>query len=181
MNRVYNAQDVLNACNKLRQCKPDAFLACDIITGFPGETEEDFNETLSLCKKCNFSWIHAFPFSERPGTPACKIKPKIPHNVSGKRAKILTDWAIQQKINYIKYFTGKELSAILETKKICQEKINDTENYIYHCMTENFIHCQITTNKKLDLDKEYQIKIISPLTEKIKKGGEIEAQAKINN
>lgn len=165
MNRKYEAQKVVEACNLLKNAKDNPFLACDIITGFPGETKEDFAQTMELCKKCDFSWVHAFPYSERPGTAAAVMKNKVPQSESGERAKRLTDWAINQKINYINKFTGKTLNAIIETKS--------------HAMTENFIHCEIVSDVSSFLNKEVKIKIIEPLPDRIVKGGEIEAKAEI--
>ncbi len=165
MNRVYKMEDVDLACKKLRKAKPNAFIACDIITGFPGETQEDFLQTMNLCINCNFSWVHAFPFSERPGTPAAKMNQKVPQSESGHRAKQLTEWAINQKVNYIKNFTGKTLQAVVETNN--------------HAMTENFIHCELTNATVEMQNKSVTVKIISALPQKIIKGGEIEALAEV--
>lgn len=179
MNRTYKAEAVLSACKKLREFKKDCFLACDIITGFPGETDEDFNQTLDLCKKCDFTWIHAFPFSERPGTVAVTLKNKVPQSVSNERVKTITSWAIENKIKYIEKFKGKELNAILETKKksLIENPLNNINTY--HAMSENFIHCEIKTEKNYNLNTQVKIKILMPLPERIKKGGEIEASAVI--
>ena len=176
MNRRYKRDDVIAACHALRKAKPQCFLACDIITGFPSETEEDFEQTLDLCRHCDFTWIHAFPFSERPGTPACQMKPKIPQSLSQKRAKSLNDWAVQQKISYIESFQEKPLSAVIEK----QQPSSQAENYVYNCMTENFIHCQVTSSEPLKESKSYTIKITCILKENIHKGGEIEAMAVMN-
>ncbi len=62
MKRPYLAHQVAEAVGRLRAVKEDAFIACDIISGFPGETEEDFFETQKMCRDLNFTWIHAFPF-----------------------------------------------------------------------------------------------------------------------
>lgn len=175
MNRVYKAEDVLRACKMLKTAKPDAFLACDIITGFPGETDEDFKQTMDLCKQCGFAWIHAFPFSERPGTPACNMKNKVPQSVSGERAKQLTEWAIEQKINYIKGFEGHKLLAVLEKKSVQEKSLIMAKPYVYHCMTENFIHGMLYSEQPLEINKIVKVKVVSPLPERIKKGGEIEA------
>lgn len=177
MNRRYNRDDVLNACKNLRAAKPDCFLACDIITGFPDESDEDFEQTLDLCKKCDFTWIHSFPFSARPGTPAFDMKPKIPQSVSQKRAHKLNDWAVQQKISYIKSFIGKPLPAIIEK----QQPSSTEKTFIYNCMTQNFIHCQVSSPNPLQESKEYKISISDVLFEHIHKGGEIEAFAIVKN
>lgn len=179
MNRNYEAKAVLEACNKIREVKENPFLACDIITGFPGETEEDFNETFDLCKNCNFTWIHAFPYSERPGTVAVTLKNKVPQSVSGERAAQLTKWAISQKIEYIESFRGKKISAVVESIRNPSVKVMNASTTIYHAMTDNFIHCEIITNKKLELNKAVEIEITEALPDRISKGGEIEARAKV--
>ena len=171
MNRKYNRDDVIKACADLRQAKPDCFLACDIITGFPGESDEDFEETMDLCRQCDFSWVHTFPFSARPGTPAFDMKPKIPQSLSQERAHKLNDWAVSQKIKYIKSFIGKPLPAIIEK----EQPSSTNTNFIYNCMTENFVHCQITSPNPLQESKEYIITITDVLLENIHKGGEIES------
>lgn len=189
MNRLYDSKAVEEACIKLRKYKENPFIACDIITGFPAENDDDFNQTMNLCKKCNFAWVHAFPFSERPGTEACKIKPKVPQSVSGERAKMITEWAIEQKINYINSFVGKELEVILENNRNSKIKTVDMYNsktnskdkkiYMYHGMTENFIHCEIESLVELPSDSCIKVVIEKPLCDRIVKGGEIEALAKI--
>lgn len=178
MNRQYEAQAVIDACNKLKKAKNNPFLACDIITGFPGETKEDFTQTMELCESCGFAWVHAFPFSERPGTPACNMKNKVPQSESGERAKRLTDWAISSKINYLNCFVGKSLSAILETVKRPGGAISGNR-FIYHAVTENFIHCEIITDRMLEVNRTIQVKIKNVLSDRIMKGGDIEVEAEI--
>lgn len=190
MNRHYKACEVLQAVEKLKRAKPSAFISCDIITGFPAETDEDFEQTFDLCRKCNFTWIHAFPFSERPGTAACGIKPKVPQAVSGNRAKQITGLAIKNKIKYIESFVGKELELVLEPP---EQKTNALEQNQsepagkYHGMTENFIHCELEQSDELEGDdkpasenaKTVKVVITEVLKDRITKGGDIEARAKI--
>ena len=173
MNRRYGRDEVIAACKKIRTSKPDAFIACDIITGFPCEADEDFEQTMDLCRQCNFAWINAFPFSERPGTPACSMKPKIPQSVSGERARQLTELAIKNKVSYINGFAGKEVSAVVE--KMSARLADATLRY--HCMTENFIHCELESDVELEPNSAVIVKIVAPLEDRIKKGGEIEARA----
>ena len=176
MNRRYNRDDVIKACHDLRSAKPGCFLACDIITGFPSETAEDFAQTMDLCNQCDYTWVHSFPFSERPGTPACAMKPKIPQSVSQSRAKTLNKWAVQQKTSYIQSFIGKPLTAIIEK----QQPSSTPNNFVYNCMTENFIHCQVSSPKTLKESQASVITINSVLSDNIHKGGEIEALATLS-
>ena len=178
MNRPYGAEKVINACKRLKQTRQDAFLACDIITGFPGETDEDFEQTMQLCRECDFAWVHAFPFSERPGTAAVTMKNKVPQSVSGQRAKQITEWAIAQKINYIADFINTEHYAVLETvKRPLALSGKKADRFIYHAVTDNFIHCEIISSQLLEADKTVKIRITGVLSERIKKGGDIEASA----
>ncbi len=136
MRRVYNREQVIEACERLRAVKPGCFIACDIITGFPGETDTDWNDTITLAQKCNFSWIHVFPFSPRPGTPAYSMKPQVPARISRQRAAQLTELAISQKTRYIESFVGTPLTGIVEKRH---------SNEI-RAVTENFIHVAVTDN-----------------------------------
>lgn len=176
MNRIYKAEDVFNAVQKIRAAKKNPFVACDIITGFPGETDDDFNQTVELCKKCGFVWIHAFPFSERPGTLACTLKNKVPQSVSGERASRLLELAAASKISYINLFAGQELNAVLETVRRPAAVIAK-DAFVYHAVTDNFIHCEVISNKMLETGKCVCLKIQKPLEDRILKGGETEASA----
>jgi len=179
MNRQYEAQIVIDACNKLRNAKRNPFLACDLITGFPGETKEDFTQTMELCEKCKFAWIHAFPYSERPGTVAATMKDKVPQSVSGERARKLTDWAINNKVNYVNSFKGQVLTAIIETVKRPKIVATGNNGFVYHAVTDNFIHCEIFTEKVIKESTMVKVEITDVLLERIQKGGDIEAAAKI--
>ncbi|MBP5520039.1 MAG: tRNA (N(6)-L-threonylcarbamoyladenosine(37)-C(2))-methylthiotransferase MtaB [Treponema sp.] len=179
MNRQYKASDVEKACKMLKEAKANPFLACDIITGFPGETDADFEDTMKLCRACDFAWVHAFPYSERPGTVAASMKNKVPQSISGERAKELTQWAIAQKIKYVESFCEKELTAVLETARrpSALSPDNSAAFVIYHAVTENFIHCEIVSNAQSLENHSAKVKIKSVLSERIKKGGDIEAAA----
>ena len=85
MNRHYTREDFLHLVDNLRATMPDIALSTDIIVGFPGETEEDFEQTLSLVKEIGFSSAFTFIYSKRPGTPAEKIVDSTPHEVIQER------------------------------------------------------------------------------------------------
>ena len=179
MNRPYSAQSVVEACQRLKKAKQNPFLACDIITGFPSESDDDFEETMKLCQACDFAWVHAFPYSERPGTAAASMKGKVPQSVSGQRAKRLTEWAVAQKIKYVESFVGTEHEAVLETVKrpLALAASSKAGRYIYHAVTDNFIHCEIISEKELTANQMVKLKITTVLPERIQKGGDIEASA----
>ena len=180
MNRPYNAQSIVKACTMLKKAKKNPFLACDIITGFPGETDDDFDQTMNLCNEGGFAWVHAFPYSERPGTDAAVMKNKVAQSVSGERAKRLTEWAVSQKIKYVESFINTEHDAVLETVRkplALAAGNNKTSRFIYHAVTDNFIHCEIVSDKQIETNKSMNIRITGVLSDRIKKGGDIEASA----
>ena len=78
MRRRYTSARFADRVNKVRAMMPDAFIGIDVITGFPGETEEDFMQTYTLMERLAPSFLHIFPFSERPGTPAVDMPGKVP-------------------------------------------------------------------------------------------------------
>ena len=179
MNRRYSKEDVINACKKLNTAKNNPFLACDIITGFPGETDCDFDETMQLCRECGFAWVHAFPYSQRPGTEAVKLKGKVPQFISGERAKKIIQWAINQKIEYCNGFVGKKLPAVLESVKRPKILNENQGGFIYHAVTENFLHCMINSPCEFQDSKAVCVEVLQVLDDKIQKGGDLEVLAKI--
>lgn len=133
MNRPYRSEDVTEAARRLRVLKPDCFLACDVITGFPGETDADFEDTVNMCREADFTWIHIFPFSARPGTAAYRMRPQVPQSVSGSRARRLTECALAQKQAYLERFVGQTLTAIVEKRRTDELR----------AVTGNFLHVRL--------------------------------------
>lgn len=99
MNRRYTREEYIDLAHRIKAGVPGIALSTDIIVGFPGETEEDFEQTLSLCKEVGFSSAYTFIYSKRPGTPAAKIEDNTPHEVIQERfdrlAKLVQDLAYE--------------------------------------------------------------------------------------
>ncbi len=130
MQRPYCKQDVINAITRLREVKDNPFIGCDIITGFPSESDEDFEESYDLCKEYNIPGAHVFPFSARPGTLAFSMKNQIPQRDSGQRASRLNALTKELSNEYYESCVGKEYFAILE-KPIAGRPLQVmTENYL---------------------------------------------------
>ncbi|HCM25516.1 MAG: tRNA (N(6)-L-threonylcarbamoyladenosine(37)-C(2))-methylthiotransferase MtaB [Treponema sp. GWB1_62_6] len=117
MRRRYRAEAVERAAVLLRTAKKDPFLACDLIAGFPGEGAEDFRDTLALCGRIGFAWIHAFPFSPRPGTEAMDMLPRIPERIAAERAEVLGALARSGHDAYAARWAGREVNAVAEAGK----------------------------------------------------------------
>ena len=114
MGRAYTSQTVEQAATLLRGVKANPFLACDIIAGFPGESAADFEQTLALCAQTNFAWIHAFPYSKRPGTTACALPNPVCERDITRRVETLTQRAVQGRRSYAQAWLNRELSAVVE-------------------------------------------------------------------
>lgn len=85
MKRKYNAEQAMTAIHLLRQAIPSVQFTTDVIVGFPGETEEDFQETVRFVKEARFLMVHIFPYSKRKGTPAAQMKEQIPEEIKRRR------------------------------------------------------------------------------------------------
>ncbi|MBQ7157930.1 MAG: tRNA (N(6)-L-threonylcarbamoyladenosine(37)-C(2))-methylthiotransferase MtaB [Treponema sp.] len=140
MKRPYRIAVVFKAVELLRRAKKSPFLACDIIAGFPGETDEDFALTMDMLKKTGMTFVHAFPFSARPGTEAYSMRPMVPNAIAGKRIAELEAYNRTAKTAYINSFVGCELQAVCET--VHRAKFSK-DRVIVHAVTENFLHCQL--------------------------------------
>ena len=117
MGRDYSPEHIEETVTLLRSVRPDPFLACDIIAGFPGETEEEFEKTYALVARVGFAWIHAFPFSPRPGTSAYDFLEKVSERDAARRVEQLTELARKGRREYITRWEGKEVEAIIEAGK----------------------------------------------------------------
>ena len=182
MNRRYTRNDVLRACEMLRAAKEKPFLACDIIAGFPGESEEDFSMTLDLLERCSFTNVHAFPFSPRKGTPAFSMKPKIPEGTKDLRARILAEFSARQKIRYVESFAQSSRRAILENVRSKKIAVPGGKK-ILRAVTDNFIHTEILCDENFPAPKEGSevfVKILAAQKERIIAGGEWEARGEIS-
>ena len=101
MNRRHSREDYLKLVDKLKQANPSLALSSDFIVGFPGETEEDFNDTLNLIKEVGFIQSYSFMYSKRPGTPAATMENQVLDEVKAERLQILQALLnqIQQEFN----------------------------------------------------------------------------------
>ena len=130
MGRDYNAQTIEKAADLLRSAKNDPFLACDIITGFPGEAEAEFEQTLSLCRKLDLAWIHVFPYSKRPGTPAFSFQDCVAESETTRRVRLLTDLAEHGRSAYVQRWLGREVEVLTETSKPQEGSRGVSDNYL---------------------------------------------------
>ena len=113
MKRRHSRQDVIDLCQRLKQARPDFTFGADVIAGFPTETDEMFENSLTIISEISIPWLHVFPFSARAGTPAAKIPP-IDGTVIKARAKTLREAGDQAKAQHLKARIGSEDTALFE-------------------------------------------------------------------
>ena len=114
MNRHYTAADYLQLIAKLRQARPDITISTDIITGFPGETEEDFEETLELCRKVQYDSAFTFIYSIRKGTPAASYLDQVPEEVKHRRFDRLVDVINESSLAKNREYMGRVVKVLVD-------------------------------------------------------------------
>ncbi len=114
MRRRYTAEEFLSSCRMLREAYPDATLTTDVMTGFPGETEEDFLETVRVSREACFARMHVFPYSERRGTKAAELPDSVPVPVREARALRLIEVGKELEQTALEGFVGKTVRVLVE-------------------------------------------------------------------
>jgi len=128
MGRRYTQERVFEAVGDLRKVKKRPFIGCDIIAGFPEESEEDFLMTMEMCRILQLPGVHAFPFSPRPGTIAASMQGKVSERIAKERVSTLNAIAEKNYKAYLDSFDGKTLFAVVEG-----------EGDAVHVTTENYL------------------------------------------
>lgn len=144
MNRKYDLAYYEDVIKKIRSIRSDIAITTDIIVGFPGESDELFNETLEFAKKMKFSKIHVFPYSKRKGTVAAMMSDQIDEEVKKMRVKklILLSDALEKE--YLDKFLGKELDILIE----------ECDNNVSVGHTSNYL--KVSLNEKLEVGQIYK-------------------------
>jgi len=140
MNRKYDTEKYREAVAILRNHMPDVAITTDIIVGFPGETEMDFETTYAFAKEIGFSKIHVFPYSPKKGTPAAKMEVQLLNEVKNIRSKKLIHLSDAMTETFLQKQIGKELEVLYE---------KELEKGIYEGHTTNYIKVHGRSTKSL--------------------------------
>jgi len=116
MNRKHTCEEYIEIIEKIRNARSDIALSSDFITGFPGETDKDFELTIDLVKKIKYAQAYSFNYSPRPGTPSADYEKQIPQNIKSERLKLLQDILKQQQLEFNDQSKGKIISILVERK-----------------------------------------------------------------
>jgi len=117
MRRNYDTRSYRKIIDKTCLAIPDVAVGADIMVGFPGEGEKEFNNTLALLQDLPLAYLHVFPYSERPQTAAQQLPDKVPAAVKKERAAVLRNLSLQKKEAFAKRFVGKSLNILIEKTK----------------------------------------------------------------
>ena len=129
MNRNYTIEEFKNIVNLLRTTYNDVILTTDIIVGFPGETEEEFEKTYNFLKEINFYKMHVFKYSRRKGTKANTMPNQINDDIKNTRSNKLIDLSNNNQLEYNRKYIGKALNVLIEEKEGEYIK-GHTQNYL---------------------------------------------------
>lgn len=112
MKRRYRTRHYEDRIRRAARLMPDAAIGADVMTGFPGETDSEFQETLEFVSRMPFTYLHVFTYSERPGTPAATMGDRVPWDVRKERTRQLRRLAAEKNFAFRKRFIGRTLSAV---------------------------------------------------------------------
>lgn len=149
MNRKYDTKYFKEKIDKIRTIRPDISISTDVIVGFPGETEEDFIESMDFINSMKFSKIHVFPYSKREGTKAATFDNQVDEKVKKDRARLLIKLSKKLEIEYMDKFMGKEVSFIPEV----------SDNGFVYGHTGNYLYVKANDTSD-DLKKNKIVEII---------------------
>ena len=159
MRRRYTSEKFASRIEKIRSLMPDAFIGIDVITGFPGETEENFRQTYDLLARLKPSFLHIFPFSERPGTPAVDMPDKVPSYISSQRVEHLEELCEELHHDFCAKYQGEEAEVLFESTMRGGMMYGYTGNYVRVKVPydKRYIN-QICRVKLGEIDSEHDLK-----------------------
>lgn len=152
MGRGYTVRDYVKKVNQIKDIVPNATLGCDIMIGFPGETEENFANTCRLVEKLGFVNTHIFRYSKREGTPAASFKNQIPEPIKKKRADLLKKIAKRVEKNAKSRFIGRKLEVLIEEE-------SPLPGASWRGYSKNFIDIHIQGGDALKPNKLVKVKV----------------------
>ena len=141
MHRKYRPWHYREKIEAIRAAMPTAAIGADVMAGFPGETEAEFEETRRLVEDLPFTYLHVFTYSARPGTPAATMEKQVPVQVARERNRILRDLASAKNRDFMKSFVGRSLEAITLNAAGKDQSGDYTEG-----LTDNYLPIRVRGN-----------------------------------
>ena len=114
MGRPYTSAEYLEVVQRARKALPGVAIACDLIVGFPQETDEEFAESLATCERCGFAKMHVFRYSRRPGTPAATMEGQVVPEAAAQRSRAMRELASRLRSDFVASLVGTEQLVLVE-------------------------------------------------------------------
>jgi threonylcarbamoyladenosine tRNA methylthiotransferase MtaB len=130
MNRPYSPDDFLKIIERARELFPGIGISTDVIVGFPGETDEQFSESLEFVKKARFSRLHVFKYSARPGTAAASMPGRVKPTIMAERSARMIELGSTLATEFHQSFLGKRLEVLVEEPDAKGRLVGFSRNYI---------------------------------------------------
>lgn len=152
MNRHHSVEDYLYIIEKMREVRPDMAISGDFIVGFPGETDEDFEETLKVIEQVKYASAFSFKYSTRPGTPGADMKDQVPEDVKSERLQRLQMLLNQQQVDFNRTCIGRKMDVLLEKKGRREGQLIGRSPWLQSVIVDDklgnpgdIVHVEITT------------------------------------
>lgn len=155
MRRRYTAAEYAEKVLLIKKLMPDACVACDVITGFPGETDEEFEETYHFLEELPISYMHVFTYSRRPRTHANMMEDQVPEDVKHERTERLLELSHAKKMAFYAQCEGQTRPVLVETEVVDDQLFGFTDNYIRVAMP--YDESLVNTIQKIKIEQCHTI------------------------
>ena len=143
MHRKYRPWHYREKVEKIRVAMPDAAIGADVMVGFPGETDAEFEATRRMIEDLPITYLHVFTYSARPGTPAAEMKNQVPVHVARERNRILRELAAEKKLAFMRCFIGRTVEAI--TLNVTG---SDADGEFTEALTDNYLKLKLRDRRE---------------------------------
>jgi tRNA A37 methylthiotransferase MiaB len=148
MHRKYRPWHYEERIRKIRSAMPDAAIGADVMVGFPGESDELFEESRAFIESLPFTYLHVFTYSARPGTPAAEMADQVPVHVARERNRVLRDLAAEKNLAFRRSFIGTTIPAIT---------LHRSDETHTEALTDNFL--KLYLEGKHEANRWMQVKV----------------------
>ena len=155
MNRDHEVGKYIDIIDRVRLARPDIALSTDIIVGFPGETDRDFEDTMDLVRQINYAQAFSFKYSPRPGTTAATMEDQVEASVASERLQVLQELLKKQQLEFNRSLIGRELPILLEKPGRMEGQLVGRSPYLQptHVIAPENQIGQIVTAKIVDVTR----------------------------
>ena len=164
MHRKYRPWHYAHRIERIRYAMPDAAIGADVMVGFPGETDDDFEQTRVLIERLPFTYLHVFTYSSRPGTPSADMSDQVPVEIARARNRVLRDLIGRKKRQFMESFLGRKLEVLTLTNFDGSSTEALSDNYLKALVTGSFAPNQLVEIDVRRVDGDWAIGTQSNMT-----------------